>query len=245
MGFFDIFKTTSRRNSTGSSTTDASSTTPAPEERRRRSGKKKRTSHKTEKVETATQPANELPVVSRKSVAPKEGLKQADSASAAAAIETAKKYWAASHAQDFDELKKCCEARCFMNFLDTEVEMPLSEYLESWKATLESFPDFTLEMNLNDVNPAECRTPENTDDGTTIVYIRNVRAKGTHTGKPYSFGPFPEVPAKGTFVRDVTPNTNAMRIRNGKVYRIDVKMDESGGESGPAYFYEQVGGILF
>ena len=238
MGFLDIFKTKSRRNSTGSSTTADSSSSG---ERQKRSAKKKRSGQEKEKkVAAKALAAKELSVPARIMTAPK--AKQADAASVAAAIEAVKRYWEAFHARDYDEMKKYCEDRYFINFLDTDLEMPLNEYLEIWKGTVESFPDFALEMNLDDIKPEECNE---LDDGTIIVYIRNVRAKGTHSGKPYSFGPFPEVPARGIFVRDVSPNTNAMHIRNGKVYRNDIKTNGSSDESGPAYFYEQVGGVLF
>lgn len=157
------------------------------------------------------------------------------------AIIVVKKYWEAFHAHDIESLKSHCAERCYIDFVDSGVEMTLSEYMEILEDTKLSFPDFTLEMNMEDIN----EEAQGSDGVTTLVYIRNVRAKGTHTGKPYAFGPFPAIPAKGVFVRDVATNTNEMHIRDGKVTHINVKTDGDANESGPAYFYTQVGGLLF
>jgi hypothetical protein len=51
-----------------------------------------------------------------------------------------------------------------------------------------SFPDFRLHYAM------DCLQEQ--ADGVTVT-VRDVRGRGTHSGAPYSFGPFPPIPARG------------------------------------------------
>ena len=257
MALFDFLKDmTRRRNSNASAASKASGSTASSSSSnngekkagaRTRKNKTKTSTKKADATKNEKARAEAVPVpaaaITPAAEAPKQNLKQADGESAAAAIAVTKRYWAAFHAKDVEELKKLCHERCYIHFVDADVEMRLGEYLASWQDTLESFPDFTLEMNLDDLKADECTTAS--DGQETTVYVRNVRASGTHTGKPYAFGPFPEVAAQGIFVRDLATNTNSMRIRDNKIYHIDVKTNGSSRESGAAYFYQESGGVVF
>lgn len=69
-----------------------------------------------------------------------------------------------------------------------DAPMTLEGFVDEWQRLFRSFPDFHIEYNdLKIVSP-----------GCISVILQ---AQGTHTGEPYSFGPFPEVPMTGKHVK--------------------------------------------
>lgn len=69
-----------------------------------------------------------------------------------------------------------------------ETPMTFAGFQEEMGRIFESLPDF----KLNIVGPIKEQS-----DGTVLA---NMFATGTHTGKPYSFGPFPEIDSKGAAI---------------------------------------------
>jgi len=112
-----------------------------------------------------------------------------------------------------------------------EAKMLACHYDETCQTTYRSFPDLklvTTEEGLEEIEP-----------GIVVVIIT---AQGTHTGEPYCFGPFPEVEAKGTSVRN-DPERLKFHVEDGRIRKLEV--EPLGRNTGPPGFYTQVGGLIF
>lgn len=70
-------------------------------------------------------------------------------------------------------------------WLFPEASMTVTEYFEEQKSILASFPDFHL---------AATSAIKEQQDGSVSFHVRG---RGTHTGAPYGFGPYPILEAKG------------------------------------------------
>ena len=66
--------------------------------------------------------------------------------------------------------------------------------------------------------------------------------KGTHTGEPFAFGPYPPLPPKGVQVQD-EPIQLTLTVTQGKIAKCEVVAH--GNQVGPPGFYSKLGGILF
>jgi hypothetical protein len=69
-----------------------------------------------------------------------------------------------------------------------DAKMTVQGYQQEQDIVNRSFPDFRLNYDM------DCLQEQ--ADGVTVT-VRNVRGQGTHSGAPYSFGPFPPIPARG------------------------------------------------
>lgn len=154
-----------------------------------------------------------------------------------------------SHQEDFSSI---FDARADVLFKDAP--MTLDGFLGEWAKIFRSFPDFYLRVEGGiDEQP----------DGTVIAVLN---AGGTHTGTPYSFGPFPEIEATGIKVANdpeyvelgsvIFTRINSLRhrrplnrrvcftIEDGKIKKFAV--ESVGGElTGPPGLYTQIGGLIF
>ena len=75
------------------------------------------------------------------------------------------------------------------------------------------------------------------------VFVDGIEATGTHTGEPYTFVPgvFPAIPAAGTRVKN-DEESSLFKMRDGKIGTWEIVA--FGSLTGPAGFYEQIGGSL-
>jgi hypothetical protein len=71
-----------------------------------------------------------------------------------------------------------------------EAKMTVPDYQLEMNNVMLSFPDFRLDCTSDMQEQA---------DGSVTVHVRG---RGTHTGEPYGFGPFPAIPAKGVFCQN-------------------------------------------
>lgn len=72
-----------------------------------------------------------------------------------------------------------------------DAKMTIAEFQIEVDILFRSFPDFHLDFAHEHVKEQV--------DGSVMV---NVFGRGTHTGEPFSFGPFPAIPAKGVFCQN-------------------------------------------
>ena len=102
-----------------------------------------------------------------------------------------------------------------------------------------SFPDFEIL-----IQKFYKEKMMNHDPTVQLVKV-TVRAKGTHTGKPFAFGPFPPVPTSGISVEDPVDTYCSFHIRDNKIDKLEITSEGESHEAGPAFFYTAVGGTLF
>eukprot|EP00977_Amphora_coffeiformis_P030324 scaffold46265_cov183-Amphora_coffeaeformis.AAC.4 len=115
---------------------------------------------------------------------------------------------------------------CTVNFVESQ--MPYHEFSEEIKNLFSSFPD--LSFAWNDVK----QTSPN------IVEIGVFQASGTHTGKPYGFGPYPPIESKGIAVKN-DPEKVIIEVLQGKIKK--VTFIPSSELTGPPGIYVQIGGF--
>jgi hypothetical protein len=90
-----------------------------------------------------------------------------------------------------------------------EAPMTLDGYEDEWQKVYHSFPDFSLQLEGDIQEQA---------DGKIVAIVL---ASGTHTGAPYAFGPYPEIPI-----------TN-IRVNNDPVYVDRASQVTSNGKTHP------------
>ena len=104
----------------------------------------------------------------------------------------------------------------------------------------DSFPNFNITFDgIKQINE-------------TQVKVEKVQVTGTHTGKPFSFGPYEEIPTSNKHVILDQENlliTIASEDDNNGVYGGDLKIIESsiralGPMTGPPGFYMSIGGMI-
>lgn len=139
-------------------------------------------------------------------------------------------------AKDLVELVSARQSSATMETLfaeDSTVKFPETEltskcFFEYSDMLVKSFPDFRLEANgFQEIEP-------------NVVQFTSV-ACGSHTGEPFSFGPFPPINATGKVCRN-DPETSKITVVDGKIKRWVVT--PTGEHSGFAGFYTQLGGLV-
>ena len=73
------------------------------------------------------------------------------------------------------------------------------------------------------------------------VVVLKVRWTGTHTGKPYAFGPYEPIPAKGTHVA-LDPERITVTLQDGLV--IKCRVEPEGPNTGWHGVYQAIGGLI-
>ncbi|KAL7565495.1 hypothetical protein ACA910_012233 [Epithemia clementina (nom. ined.)] len=116
-----------------------------------------------------------------------------------------------------------------INWIDSGMDMLGKDFHESTKIAFASMPDFKFHYSSI------------TSIDEERVVISNLYAYGTHTGAPFSFGPYPPLEAKGAKFQDAPIELTAT-FRNGKIAHS--VCDAKGEMVGPPGMYEQLGGIL-
>ena len=108
--------------------------------------------------------------------------------------------------------------------------MPFELFFSSCKAIWESFPEQQLAWDsVKEIRPG-------------VVKVKNYKGYGRHTGKPYSFGPYPPIKAKGAVV-DEKPCHLIITLKRGKVVGFEINAYH-GDVVGPPGYYQQIGGDL-
>ena len=144
-----------------------------------------------------------------------------------------------------DHLNKCsttAEVETYMTFFDSKTT----------KLNFEDFSSITAEMMANSFLDQYKCFPDMSFKwgkiyhwGTNEVRVDDIVCAGTHTGAPFTFlpGVFPPVPVTGKYcVNDEESLVLKINPETGKIRSMQVV--GSGALSGPAGFYEQIGGSM-
>lgn len=140
---------------------------------------------------------------------------------------------------DLRKMKQLTSDDCYFLFIDADTEMPASEFYEAMEEIYASFPD--LRFNWKTMSIQEVYGPESRHPGTAIV-IEDYYGVGRHTGKPYKFGPYPEVEPIGKKVRDENIEFTFIVNEEGKINHATIYA--FGKVVGPPGFYSKIGGII-
>ncbi|KAL7580605.1 hypothetical protein ACA910_003722 [Epithemia clementina (nom. ined.)] len=122
-------------------------------------------------------------------------------------------------------------------FPDAEMEMLAQHFYDSVRMAFASIPNMKFQYD----SIQSIADEDNDNDEDRVLVVRNFFGHGTHTGEPYSFGPYPPLPARGATFRDA-PMDITITIQNGKIAHFSC--DAKGKMVGPPGIYEQLGGIL-
>eukprot|EP00523_Entomoneis_sp_CCMP467_P010116 CAMPEP_0168729800 /NCGR_PEP_ID=MMETSP0724-20121128/6401_1 /TAXON_ID=265536 /ORGANISM="Amphiprora sp., Strain CCMP467" /LENGTH=261 /DNA_ID=CAMNT_0008776717 /DNA_START=81 /DNA_END=869 /DNA_ORIENTATION=+ len=125
--------------------------------------------------------------------------------------------------------------RCDVMFHDSDTEFPVHEYLEACKNVFDSFPDMHYYWKKMSVLKPE------PDVGTWVV-VEDYYGIGTHTGAPFSFGPYEPIPATAIKAKDDFIEHGFLVNHDGLISKSYVKA--FGKIVGPPGFYQKIGGLI-
>lgn len=125
-------------------------------------------------------------------------------------------------------MKTFTHENCIVYFAD-DVELIISDLAEEVVKCYESFPDQVFHY-------LEARVVE------PNVVVFKYQWTGTHTGKPFAFGPYDPIPAKGTFVVAVDPERCTITFRDGLI--VMCRVDPEGPNTGWHGVYREIGGLI-
>ena len=108
--------------------------------------------------------------------------------------------------------------------------MSFDLFIDSCRAIWASFPDNIMTWDsITEIRPG-------------VVRVKNFKGHATHSGRPYSFGPYPPIKAKGAIV-DEKPCHLTFNLKRGKVVSFEINAYH-GDLVGPPGYYQQIGGDL-
>jgi hypothetical protein len=132
-----------------------------------------------------------------------------------------------------DEVVSMSAPDCqYLVTMDDGETMPvdLKDFIDQMLLCYASFPDYDTTWESIEEDPSN-----------GAIVIKNFTSKGTHTGEPYAFGPFPPISASGAVIKD-DPVSLHIFLKDGRPHRI--RTVSEGGQIGPASYYTQIGGVL-
>lgn len=136
----------------------------------------------------------------------------------------------AFNCRDLKGVRNLCADDFVCYYKGADNGIPVEMFLDTLLKLLASFPDVC------------CSFDEIQEVMDGVVRVTNFRSRGTHTGKPFGFGPYPEVPTSQIVVES-EPNHLTIEIVNGKMTRYEI--DPKGAQLvGSPLFYVRVGGKL-
>jgi hypothetical protein len=140
------------------------------------------------------------------------------------------KFCEAMNRQDVTTIRKFAGADSICCYKGAETGMQLPHFLEAVIMIFECFPDNVMVWD----------SIEETSPG--VVVVTNFQGKGTHTGKPFSFGQFPPIAATGIRVEE-DPCHLTINVEKNKMtmFVIDTYC---GDLVGPPGYYHKIGGNL-
>ena len=153
---------------------------------------------------------------------------------APAEIKIVRQYLYEKDAHNLDGCRSLTE-NCYFYFLDAEAEMREEEFYGALKGTYDSFPNLHFFWKGMKTSGTDSKT------GGKVVKVKDYYGVGKHTGKPYAFGPYEDIPATGKIVRDENLEFTFI-VKDGKI--IHATIDADGKVVGPPGFYTKIGGII-
>jgi hypothetical protein len=141
------------------------------------------------------------------------------------------KFCEAMNRQDVATIRKFASPGSIFCYKGAETGMLLRDFLEAVIKIFESFPDNVMVWD----------SIEETSPG--VVVVTNFQGKGTHTGKPFSFGQFPSIAATGIKVEE-DPCHLTITVEHNKKMSMFVVDTYCGDLVGPPGYYNKIGGDL-
>jgi len=136
----------------------------------------------------------------------------------------------AMNRRDYNAIRRLSTSDSICMYKGAESGMPLSGFLNEVLNLLDSFPDNKMKWDsVQEVAPG-------------VVVVKNFVGRGTHTGKPFGFGPFPKIPATYKVVEE-DPCHLTIKIKNGKMSRFIIDT-YCGDLVGPPGYYQKIGGNM-
>lgn len=115
-------------------------------------------------------------------------------------------------------------------FCFPDADMLLSEFVDEIERLTDSFPDLAFTWG-----PIQQTAPN-------TVIVCDLSACGTHTGKPYGFGPYPAVDT--TSIQHADPPIQVTFTIGSDGHIEKATAFSSSGTPGPAGFYTAIGGLI-
>ena len=108
--------------------------------------------------------------------------------------------------------------------------MDMKDFCASLVLLFESFPDQSVSWDsIEEIKPG-------------VVRVVNFTGRSTHIGKPFSFGPYPPIPATGIKVEN-DPCHLIITMKKKKIAKFVIDAYH-GGLVGPPAHYQKIGGKL-
>ena len=146
------------------------------------------------------------------------------------AIRVIKEWTVRWAAQDLKGAQALASPDCSIYFKDAEADMLFSDFVDNMGSLMESFPDYTFTWgDIIETEPGE-------------VHLYDYQSTLTHTGKPYSFGGYDPIEAKGTVVKDHIPHI-IYKVQGGIVTNMEILAE--GKIVGLPGIYLAIGGVIF
>ena len=134
--------------------------------------------------------------------------------------------------RDTEPLRKLASSNCLCQYKGAENALPLSQMLDAVNGVFASFPD------------SQSRWESVKEVKRNKVVIKGLYSFGTHTGKPFGFGPFKPIPATGKFVKE-DPADIILTMSGGKITHLEIDMENvKNAVTGPPGYYMSIGGKL-
>eukprot|EP00934_Nitzschia_sp_Nitz4_P003038 Nitzschia sp. Nitz4//scaffold167_size49223//1924//2457//NITZ4_007029-RA/size49223-processed-gene-0.4-mRNA-1//1//CDS//3329538257//3028//frame0 len=114
-------------------------------------------------------------------------------------------------------------------FFGTEPGISLDFFLDGLCDLQRSFPDICVTYDvMEEIEPG-------------VVLVETFHSRGTHTGAPFGFGPYPPLERTDIVVEETSDVT--FHLSKGKIDKITVKPSD-GDFVGPPGYYDKIGGML-
>jgi len=131
---------------------------------------------------------------------------------------------------DIDAIIRFCAPASLCFFKGADSGFPLGGFVESCRDYQRAFPDATVSWDsITEIEPG-------------VIFIKNFKGKGTHTGGPFSYASLPPIDVTGIHVEE-DPCQLTIHVKRGKMTKMIIDIKE-GDLVGPPGYYFKIGGKL-
>lgn len=166
------------------------------------------------------------------------------------------KWCNAFNRHDMRTVKRFASADSICIYKGAKSGMPLYDFLLEVQNISEAFPDNKSKYNFNSFylvvllmitndnllhySTQKVRWDSIEEIAPGKVMVKNFVGRGTHTGKPFGFGPFPPIPPTGIVVEE-DPCHLLITVSKGKMTKFVIDT-YCGDLVGPPGYYQKIGG---
>lgn len=145
-------------------------------------------------------------------------------------IATAHSFFTLTVENEFQELEKICTTNCDVYITRTGTVFKLKDLILILIKKFQSFPDMDFTVFHSSYIKSQNKVQ------------LEIQASGTHTGKPYGFDRFPEIPATGIKCQNDIETVTFSFNQQNLISKVSVDCETD--LTGPAGFYVQIGGLV-